>query len=290
MIATSGDSTRNDPSLSSASATKSVPAPSSAPSPVSVSTPPMTYPGSASHSRSTVVSMDVVVVFPCVPATAITRRPAMTEARAAARCSTRMPRRVASASSGLSARIALDTTSVSPAPRSARLSGAWPTCTRAPLACRSSSIAEGAESLPDTGMPRASMIRAMPDMPAPPIPTKCTCPRRTAGTVSAGVIRLLSIWGPTRTLHDLDDSLGQPAVGVTAAQRRGGLGHVRHLVDVDQHGQQGVPDPLGGQVGVGDQHAAAVLDDRHRVQALLAVPDGQRHVGGGQADRGELGA
>src|SRR6516164_9124370 len=173
--------------------------------------------------------MDVVVVLPCVPATAVTRRP------------------VASASSGLSGRIALDSTRVSPAASSPRLADACPMCTRAPCALRSSSSAEGIASLPDTTIPRASMIRAIPDMPAPPIPAKCTRPRRPAGTGSVGVIRLFSIWGrtPILSLHDLDDRLGEPPVGVAAAQRRGRLRHVRDLVDVDQHGQQGVPDPLG---------------------------------------------
>ena len=139
------------------------------------------------------MSMEVVVVLPCVPATAITRRPAMTEASAAARCRTRIPRRVASASSGLSARMALDTTSVSPGPRRPRLPAACPMCTLAPSACSSSSSAESFASLPDTVMPRASMIRAMPDMPAPPMPVKCTRPSRAAGTGSAAVIEALSI-------------------------------------------------------------------------------------------------
>ena len=190
----------------------------------------MTYPGSAPHSRSTVVSIEVVVVLPCVPATAITRRPAMTEASAAARCSTRIPRRVASVSSGLSARMALDTTSVSPGPRLPRLPGACPMYTLAPSACSSSSSAEPLASLPEVGMPRASMIRAMPDMPAPPMPVKCTRPSRTAGTGSAAVISLLSIgllsiWTATGALpvHDLDDRLGQPAVRVTAPERGGRL-------------------------------------------------------------------
>src|SRR5579872_4485224 len=106
-------------------------------------------------------------------------------------------------------------------------------------------MADGIVSLPDTPIPRASMIRAMPDMPAPPIPAKCTRPRRMAGTGSAAMIellsiRLLSIW--LLAGSNLDDRLGEPAVRVAAAQRRGRLGHVRDLVDVDQHGQQGVPD------------------------------------------------
>src|ERR1022692_2251252 len=76
---------RKEPSLSSASATKMSPLPSSAPSPVPARMPPMTYDGSAPHSRSTVVSMEVLVVLPCVPATAIPRWPSMMEASAAAR-------------------------------------------------------------------------------------------------------------------------------------------------------------------------------------------------------------
>src|ERR1700730_10484472 len=124
-------------------------------------------------------------------------------------------------------------------------------------------MAEGIASLPDTLIPRASMIRAMPDMPAPPIPVKCTRPRRMAGTGSAGVIRLLSIW--LLAGNNLDEHLGEPAVGVAPAQRRGCPRHLRHLDDVDQHGQQGVPDPFRGQVGVVDQHSAASLHDGYRV-------------------------
>src|SRR3984957_6142025 len=196
--------------------------------------------------------MDVVVVFPWVPATAITRRPAMTDASAAARWMTRIPRRDASASSGLSARMALDTTRVSPGPRSRRLAAACPTCTKAPCTCRSSSIAEGIASLPDTAIPRASMIRAIPDMPAPPIPTKCTRPRRMAGISSVGAMSgcILPTLIPLPFLavggHDLDDRLGEPAVSVAAAQRRGRLGHIGDLVDVDQHRQLPVPDASAG--------------------------------------------
>src|ERR1700757_1841304 len=63
--------------------------------------------------------MEVVVVLPCVPATAITRRPAITEASAAARCTTRIPRLVASASSGLSGRMVLETPSARAEPAGA---------------------------------------------------------------------------------------------------------------------------------------------------------------------------
>ena len=101
-----------------------------------------------------------------------------------------MPRRLASASSGLSCRMALDTTRVSASPRWAAL---CPTCTRAPSAASSVSAADAAESLPDTVTPRASMILAMPDMPAPPMPAKCTRPSWSSGTGSVGVTRGISI-------------------------------------------------------------------------------------------------
>ncbi len=127
----------------------------------------------------------MVLVLPWVPVTATTRRPNISEASAAARCRTRRPRRFASASSGLVALIALDTTSVSASPRWA---AAWPAQTRAPSAASSVSATESALlSLPETCTPLASMIRAMPDMPAPPMPTKCTRPSSSSGTGSVGV-------------------------------------------------------------------------------------------------------
>ena len=122
--------------------------------------------------------IDVVVVLPCVPVTAMTRRPAISEASAAARCSTRRPRRLASASSGLLSLMALDTTTVSASPS---CPAAWPACTRAPSARSSSRVADEAESLPDTAVPLASMMRAIPDMPAPPMPMKWTRPSSPSG-------------------------------------------------------------------------------------------------------------
>ena len=47
-----------------------------------------------------------------------------------------------------------------------------------------------AASLPETFTPRAIMIRAMPDMPAPPMPVKCTRPSSARGTGATGLTRL----------------------------------------------------------------------------------------------------
>ena len=84
-IAASGCSSRNERSLSSASATNISPSPQAAPSPVSVSTPPIAYPGSRPEVSRMVASMAVVVVLPCVPATATVSLPSITEASADAR-------------------------------------------------------------------------------------------------------------------------------------------------------------------------------------------------------------
>ena len=119
------------------------------------------------------MSSEVVVVLPWVPATAIARRPTITDATAADRGSTTRPWRRASATSGLSSRTATETTRVS---TSLMLAASWPRATRAPSARSAASAGESMASLPLTGMPRASMIRAMPESPAPPIPTKCTRP------------------------------------------------------------------------------------------------------------------
>jgi hypothetical protein len=164
-----GAYSRNEPSLSSASATKISPLPLCALAPDSLSWPPIANDGSAPQCCSATVSSDVVVVLPWVPAIATARRPAMTEASAAALGSTRRPRRRASTSSGLVSRIAEDTTTVSASPT---WPGAWPMCTVAPTARSAASARESLASLPETGRPRASRIRAMPDMPAPPMPTK----------------------------------------------------------------------------------------------------------------------
>ncbi len=84
---------------------------------------------------------------------------------------TRSPASRAATTSGLPARTALETTTVW-AP--ATLDAACPTVTVAPSARRAVRIRESFASLPLTGRPRASSTRAIPDMPAPPMPTKCT--------------------------------------------------------------------------------------------------------------------
>ena len=169
--------------------------------------------GSTPQACTATVSIEVVEVLPCVPATAMLRRPAITAASATARGSTRRPRSrrrdqlgVVGADRGGDddgvgvaevRRVVPDVRPVAPSARSA------------------SSVGVSRASLPETGTPRASRIRAMPLIPAPPMPTKCTraeLARRRhrpgpGGDVSGAHVR------PAATLeHD---------VGQRARRRRG---------------------------------------------------------------------
>ncbi len=72
-----GDSLRKEPSLSSASAIRKSPCPSLAFEPVALSRPPITTVGSRPAPDTIAEIREVVVVFPCAPATRILylRRP-----------------------------------------------------------------------------------------------------------------------------------------------------------------------------------------------------------------------
>ena len=98
--ATAG-SLRNDPSDSSASTMNRSPAPWWALAPESLSSLPIANDGSAPQCWAAIVSIEVVVVLPCVPATATPRKPAITAARASARDTTGIPRAWAPTTSGL---------------------------------------------------------------------------------------------------------------------------------------------------------------------------------------------
>ena len=69
------------------------------------SMPPKTRPASMPPARSTACVIAVVVVLPCVPQTAIPRRPCSSCASISPRCSTAMPLRTAATYSGFGARL-----------------------------------------------------------------------------------------------------------------------------------------------------------------------------------------
>ena len=98
---TSGRYSSSDPSLSSASATKHVPLPWWALVPASPKSPPTANDGSNPLCCNATMSMEVVVVLPCVPVTISVVWPAISFASTAGRRIIGMPRLRASTSSGL---------------------------------------------------------------------------------------------------------------------------------------------------------------------------------------------
>ena len=74
-IAANGLYSTKDPSDSSASATKISPVPRWALEPEAISVPPIAKDGSTPHACNATVIIEEVVVFPCVPATAMLMEP-----------------------------------------------------------------------------------------------------------------------------------------------------------------------------------------------------------------------
>ncbi|SIN10602.1 Uncharacterised protein [Mycobacteroides abscessus subsp. abscessus] len=129
--------------------------------------------GSAPAASSITAIIELVVVLPWVPATAIVRWTPMAAARASERCRTRSPRARAAASSGLDSRMAVEITTVSAC---SMFSAAWGTKTRAPFSRSASSTGPSLASEPDTLSPCSSSSSATADIPVPPMPMKCTRP------------------------------------------------------------------------------------------------------------------
>ncbi len=110
-------------------------------------TPPLMTVGSRPAASSTAATSEVVVVLPCVPAQATDHLSRISSPSISARCTTGTPRARAAASSGLSASMAVETTTMA-AP--SIFSGAWPMATGTPAARRRRVAAPSAMSLPRT--------------------------------------------------------------------------------------------------------------------------------------------
>ena len=171
ITATVGNSFKNDRSLSSASATISSPLPRRALLPNALSRPPITAVGSRPARSSTSAIIDVVVVLPCAPATAIANRRRISSASISARGMTGMFRRTASTTSGFLALTAEVTTTTSAPPT---CSAACPMATRTPSPASRSVTCDRRWSDPVTTYPRLASSSAMPLIPMPPTPMKWT--------------------------------------------------------------------------------------------------------------------
>lgn len=171
----------SDPSLSSASATKNAPLPWWALVPASPRSPPTAKDGSNPACCSATMSMDVVVVLPAVPVTISVVWPAISLASTSGRRITGIPRLRASTSSGLVLGMAawVVTTAVGPPGSRSNEDGSCPIRIVAPRARNAMTPRDSLASEPDTNPPRSIRMRAMPLMPAPPMPTMCT--RRSSG-------------------------------------------------------------------------------------------------------------
>ena len=134
-----------------------------------LTTPPTMKVGSRPARANTAATKLVVVVLPCVPATAMARRKRINSPSICARGSSGMLAARAAASSGLASPTALEATTTSAA---AMFSARWPISMRAPAARRRASCALSEASEPDTWKPNSSSTSAMPLMPMPPMPTK----------------------------------------------------------------------------------------------------------------------
>ena len=169
MTAKRGESFKNDRSLSSASATRYLPRPSLALLPNELTRPPITTVGSRPATSSTRAIIDVVVVLPCAPATAIPWRSCMSSARTSARATTGKPRSRAATISGLVDRTADEYTTSS---TSLTLRASCPCVMRAPSDSSRSVMSVRCISDPLTTYPRLTSSSAMPLIPMPPMPMK----------------------------------------------------------------------------------------------------------------------
>jgi hypothetical protein len=168
-IEITGESNRNDASDSSASATRKSPDPRRALAPAALRRPPMTKVGSMPPSARIDATRLVVVVLPCVPATAIPCLSRISSASICARGTTGTLRLRAAITSGLSDLTAEEITTASAA---ATFAAACPTTVRTPRAARRLVVELSARSEPLTEKPRLASTSAIPLMPAPPMPTK----------------------------------------------------------------------------------------------------------------------
>src|SRR3989339_1377400 len=231
---------RTAASDSSAWATMNSPVPSLAFAPLLLSLPPITKVGSKPPLASTLAASEVVVVLPCVPATAMPWRRRINSASIIARGTTGMRRARAASTSGLSWPTAVDTTTAS---ASVRCCSAWPRYTVAPSCLRRCVTAFSLRSEPLTWKPRLSSTSAMPFMPEPPMPTKWRCltlcfipkPHLSTKGHEQNLDSTSNSFRAFRGLYFLASYLGQFLAHVRHGQRRISLRHAARLL---RHRQQ----------------------------------------------------
>ena len=157
--ATSTCSSSIDRSDSSASTTSHSPAPQSAFRPVVRSAPPIRYAGSIPMRSSAWAIIDVVVVFPCAPPTAIVRFRRLICSSRSARGRSGSPRWCAATRSAFESGIALEWNTSTSSP-GGTFAASWPTWTATPSDRNPSSAGPSARSEPETVAPSCVAMRA----------------------------------------------------------------------------------------------------------------------------------
>ena len=186
--------------------------------------PPFTTVGSMPPASSSAATIEVVVVLPCVPATATFDFSRISSASISARRTTGRFCARAASSSGLPGLIAEEiTTTLAPS----RFSAFCPTKTVAPFASSRSVIGLALASDPCTVKPWFSSTSAIPDMPMPPMPTKWIAPMSCGSRVSPFMSSVLSRPGSRPAPPDVRSRPGARRRGSPRAIARAPSGSAR---------------------------------------------------------------
>jgi len=159
--------------------------------PYAAITPPFTKLGSSPSSVKAVIIIPVLVVLPCAPATEINFLPLVRYLSACDLWRIGKPFFWAKTYSGLVGQRALVTTTVSQSPR---FFSSCPIAITAPSFLNSMMFADSLTSLPVIAWPAFISILAIPLIPDPPIPMKCTFPRFAGiGWLRSGLMVMSSL-------------------------------------------------------------------------------------------------
>ena len=221
--------------------------------------PPFTTVGSMPPASKSAATIEVVVVLPCVPATATFDFSRISSASISARRTTGSFCARAASSSGLPGLIADEiTTTLAPS----RFSAFCPTNTVAPFAASRSVIGLAFASDPCTENPWFSSTSAIPDMPMPPMPTKWMAPMSCGSRVSP----FMSSLSRPASRPAPPDARPRRAARPPARRR-----HRPRPLRVGEDGGDGAGQPLGRQFVLAEHERAAGLDEARRVRRLMVV-------------------
>src|SRR5690554_1610820 len=153
---------------------------------------------------------------------------------------------------------------------------------RTPAARSASTVAPSRMSEPVTRKPASTKSLAMPLIPAPPIPTKCTAPSSSGTCWEKSdliiVTNLLFCRGAV-SLDCFAHECVQPVGIVLHIFRVGAGGHFCNARAVQQQWNQHARNPFRGEVGVLDDDRPARVDDATRSEERRVGKEGRSRWG-----------